>query len=628
MARYEARQRAFAKAKGIEHLGAVGLVELRRFGFELHAHADYELVVVAGSGRAPMSSRPHRADHRLDVGELIFTDVDDSHHRLVGQEEIRLEQHALIVGEAAPIDRRARREQLDRSLERRHFVRDRLVALCRLAPLVELPFGRIEIGERQLDLEHRQRIERVGGTGHIGVGVRTEHVDDRVGLSDAGEKTVAETLTLVRPFDQTPDIGELNGGRHDIARLGHRGEFVEAVIGHSRHTDIGIDSGERVGRSQRAAARQRVVQRRLACIGQADESEAFHEGARLPAANLNSVQEPRARANAALLQAIYYLDRELAPSTKVRAFIRALGTVDALSDDELVERTDNQTLTELEGIGPSTGEVIADAVAQRPSSYLAKLEARSRIPIGAGEEIRSAIRGDCHLHSMWSDGAAPVAAMADAARALGHDYMVLTDHSARLTVAHGLDEARVRRQLDEIAAVNAQMAPFRVLSGLEVDILEDGSLDLADDLLAELDVVVGSVHSKFRMPREDMTRRLVMAIASPHVDMIGHITNRKVAGGGRDGSVFDAEIVFAACARFDTAIEINCRPERQDPPEDLVSLARQWDLKFCINTDAHAPGQLEWQPYGCDKLAQLDIGPDSVINTWSADELVGWASSR
>jgi putative hydrolase len=340
------------------------------------------------------------------------------------------------------------------------------------------------------------------------------------------------------------------------------------------------------------------------------------------------VQEPKVRVNAALLQAVYYLDRELAPSTKVRAFIRALATVDALTDDELVDRATNETLTELEGIGPSTGEVIADAVLDRPSKYLAKLEARTRIPLGAGAEIRHALRGDCHMHSTWSDGAAPIATMAESARALGHEYMVLTDHSARLTIAHGLDEKRIRKQLDEVAAVNAQMAPFRVLSGLEVDILEDGSLDLRDELLSELDVVVGSVHSKFRMPREDMTRRLVMAIASPHVDIIGHITNRKVAGGGRDGSVFDADIVFAACARFDTAIEINCRPERQDPPEDLVALARQWDLKFCINTDAHAPGQLEWQPYGCDKLAQLDIGADSVINTWSADELVEWANSR
>jgi putative hydrolase len=340
------------------------------------------------------------------------------------------------------------------------------------------------------------------------------------------------------------------------------------------------------------------------------------------------VQDPRARANQALLQAVYYLDRELAPSTKVRAFIRALATVESLSDDELVDRANEQTLTELEGIGPSTSEVISDAVLERPPSYLTKLEARTRIPVGEGGELRDAIRGDCHLHSMWSDGAAPVAAMAQAARALGHEYIVLTDHSARLTVAHGLDETRVRRQLAEVAAVNEQLAPFRVLTGLEVDILEDGSLDLADDLLAELDVVVGSVHSKFRMPREDMTRRLVMAIASPHVDMIGHITNRKVVGGGRQGSDFDAEIVFAACARFDTAIEINCRPERQDPPEDLVTLARQWDLKFCINTDAHSPGQLEWQPYGCDKLAQLDISADSVVNTWSADDLVGWASSR
>src|SRR5688500_18917872 len=119
-----------------------------------------------------------------------------------------------------------------------------------------------------------------------------------------------------------------------------------------------------------------------------------------------------------------------------------------------------------------------------------------------------------------------------------------------------------------------------------------------------------------------------MTSVSPVVDSCGLSHNLSDVGSVRDGTVFDAENVFAACAKYDTAIEINCRPERQDPPEDLVTLARQWELKFCINTDAHAPGQLEWQPYGCDKLAQLDIGPESVINTWSADELVSWAGSR
>lgn len=334
------------------------------------------------------------------------------------------------------------------------------------------------------------------------------------------------------------------------------------------------------------------------------------------------------RVGRALDQAIYYLDRELAPGGKVRAFTRAREIVATLDDGDLTQRVKQGTLTELEGIGPSTSEVITDAVLDRNSTYLRKLDERSRIPLSIGEPLRDALKGDCHLHSTWSDGGAPVRAMAEAARAIGHDYIVLTDHSARLTVAHGLDEERLRKQLKEVALLNEELAPFRILTGLEVDILEDGTLDLTDEMLTELDVVVASVHSKFRMPRDEMTRRLVMAIASPHVDMIGHITNRKVVGGGRIGSDFDAEIVFAACQRFDTAIEINCRPERQDPPESLVRLAMDWQVKFAINTDAHSPGQIEWQNYGCDKATELGIPIDQVVNTWSADELLTWSASH
>ena len=161
--------------------------------------------------------------------------------------------------------------------------------------------------------------------------------------------------------------------------------------------------------------------------------------------------------------------------------------------------------------------------------------------------------------------------MARTAQALGHEYMVVTDHSPRLTIAHGLNRERLLQQLDEIEALNEELAPFRILTGMEVDILEDGSLDQDDDLLERLDVVVASVHSKLRMPEQEMTRRMVMAVASPHVDILGHCTGRKVVGTGRPQSQFDAEIVFAACARFDTAVEINCRPERQDPPEELLA---------------------------------------------------------
>jgi putative hydrolase len=241
---------------------------------------------------------------------------------------------------------------------------------------------------------------------------------------------------------------------------------------------------------------------------------------------------------------------------------------------------------------------------------------------------RAALRGDGHVLSRGSDGGAPARDRAETARARAHDYLVLTDHSARLTIAHGLSEARLCEQLDHIDALNAELAPFRILTGIEVDIFEDGGLDLSGEMLSRLDVVVASVHSKFRMPREDMTRRLVTAVASPHVDILGHCTNRVVAGRGRPPIQFDAEIVFAACARFGTAVEINCRPERQDPPEDLLDLALEWGCNLAISTDAHAPGQLEWQVYGCDKAAKAGVPVESIVNTWAADEVVAWAASH
>jgi putative hydrolase len=331
---------------------------------------------------------------------------------------------------------------------------------------------------------------------------------------------------------------------------------------------------------------------------------------------------------AALERAIYLLDRELAPPNKVRAFTKASDLIAELDPGTLQSLVESGELYDLPGIGKSTGSVIEAAVLGTPATYLDKLDARSHVRIGEGAELRSALRGDCHAHTTWSDGGASVTAMAEAARALGHDYLVVTDHSARLTIAHGLNADRLRTQLDEIAAVNQQLDSFRVLTGMEVDIFGDGSLDLDEDLLAQLDVVVASVHSDFRMPPDEMTRRLVLAIANPHVDIIGHITNRKVVGRGRPPSEFDAEIVFAACARFDTAVEINCRPERADPPDELLGLAAEWECKVAIDTDAHAPGQLEWQAFGCDRAERAGIGADSVVNALSADDLMAWAASH
>ena len=171
--------------------------------------------------------------------------------------------------------------------------------------------------------------------------------------------------------------------------------------------------------------------------------------------------------------------------------------------------------------------------------------------------------------------------MAEAARDLGHDYLVLTDHSARLTVAHGLNAERLRAQLDVVAELNVDLAPFRILTGIEVDILEDGALDQELDLLAELDVVVASVHSKLRMESPAMTERMLAAIESPHTDILGHCTGRLITGRGRPQSTFDADAVFSACARTGTAVEINSRPERQDPPQDLLRQAVSLGCSFC-----------------------------------------------
>jgi putative hydrolase len=330
----------------------------------------------------------------------------------------------------------------------------------------------------------------------------------------------------------------------------------------------------------------------------------------------------------ALDRVVYLLDRDLAEGRRIQAYAKARDLVRELGDDEIAARHADGTLLDLPGIGASTGKVIALALDGGIDEHLATLEAETAIDIGEGAALRAALRGDCHSHTTWSDGGAPVELMARTAMELGHEYLVVTDHSPRLTIAHGLDRDRLLSQLDEIERVRAEVAPFRILTGIEVDILQDGGLDQDDDLLERLDIVVASVHSKLSMPEPEMTRRMVLAVASPHVDILGHCTGRKVVGTGRAQSKFDADIVFAACARFDTAVEINCRPERQDPPEELLSLAVDWDCKLSIDTDAHAPGQLEWQAYGCDKAARLGIEADRIVNTMPADDLLAWAANH
>ena len=323
----------------------------------------------------------------------------------------------------------------------------------------------------------------------------------------------------------------------------------------------------------------------------------------------------------------FLLERESEPTYRVRAFRNAAAVVRGLGEEDLARRVRVGTLRTLPGIGPVTAGVIAEAHAGAQPEYLHRLESIEvkSVPAGA-RALRAALRGDCHTHSDWSDGGSPIDEMALAARALGHEYVVLTDHSPRLTVAHGLTEERLRDQLAVVAELNVSLAPFRILTGIEVDIHEDGSLDQTPELLGKLDLVVASVHSKLRMSEPEMTQRMLAAVANPHTDVLGHCTGRIVVGRGRPESTFDHEAVFTACREHGVAVAVNSRPERLDPPRRLLRLAVELGCQLAIDTDAHAPGQLEWQMNGCLRADECGATESTVINAMSADDLLAWTA--
>jgi len=329
----------------------------------------------------------------------------------------------------------------------------------------------------------------------------------------------------------------------------------------------------------------------------------------------------------ALRRIAFELERGGEPTYRVRAFRRAAQVVDDLPPGELDRRLRTGTLEALPGIGATTAQVIAEAAAGQQPGYLTRLLEGQ--PPSSRDPVRLALRGDCHTHSDWSDGGSPPREMAEAARALGHEWIALTDHSPRLTVANGLSAARLEAQLELVASLNADLAPFRILTGIEVDILEDGSLDQREDLLARLDMVVASVHSLLRMPAGPMTARMVAAIRNPHTDVLGHCTGRLLGVGQQGGrgrrpeSVFDPAAVFGACRDQGVAVEINCRPERMDPPDRLLALAAEAGCRFAIDTDAHAPGQLDWLGNGTVRAEKFGIAPERVINARGADEVIG-----
>jgi len=333
---------------------------------------------------------------------------------------------------------------------------------------------------------------------------------------------------------------------------------------------------------------------------------------------------------AALRRIAFLLERTRADTYKVKAFRGAAATVLGLDPDELRVRADAGTLRELEGIGKATETVVVAALAGEVPAYLADLERTASAPLATGGvATRALLRGDLHAHSDWSDGGSPIEEMVMTAMELGHEFLALTDHSPRLTVANGLSAARLRKQLDVVDAINSHLGKdFRLLRGIEVDILDDGTLDQSEELLGRLDVVVASVHSKLRMDAGPMTRRMVAAVRNPRTNVLGHCTGRLVTGGRgtRPQSEFDAEAVFTACAENDVAVEINSRPERQDPPDELIELALATGCLFSIDSDAHAPGQLDFLAYGAERAQRLGVPGERIITTWPVEELLRWAS--
>jgi putative hydrolase len=324
----------------------------------------------------------------------------------------------------------------------------------------------------------------------------------------------------------------------------------------------------------------------------------------------------------ALTEIAYLLERERSSAYKSKAFRRA---GDAIADLDPAVLNDPARLKRLPGIGDSTFKVIRQALAGEVPDYLADL--RERLGPAKASALRGMLRGDLHAHTEWSDGATSIELMVGAARRLGHEYLAITDHSPRLTVARGLSAER----LDEQLAVVDGFAPLRddgftLLKGIEVDINEDGTLDQTPEMLDRLDVVVASVHSKLKSDPAEMTRRMLRAVRDPHSDILGHVTGRLVEGarGTRPGSTFDAAAVFAACAEERVAVEINSRPERQDPPDDLIRMALDAGCLFSIDSDAHAPGQLSLLDYGAERAERLGVPAERIVTTWPLADLLEW----
>jgi DNA polymerase (family 10) len=236
------------------------------------------------------------------------------------------------------------------------------------------------------------------------------------------------------------------------------------------------------------------------------------------------------------------------------------------------------------------------------------------------------IRGVFHAHSTWSDGVATIEEMARAARALGYRYLGLSDHSQSARYANGLDAERVREQHARIDRLNAMLDGIIILKGSEVDILPDGSLDYPDDLLCQMDFVVASVHSRFTMPQEEMTARIIKAMHNPYVTMVGHLTGRLLLA--REGYALDIDAIIAEAIRLGVVIELNANPHRLDLDWRHLRTAHARGLLTSINPDAHSPEGLCAVAYGVGIARKAGLSAEQIVNTRDLQDIQDWLVQR
>jgi putative hydrolase len=316
----------------------------------------------------------------------------------------------------------------------------------------------------------------------------------------------------------------------------------------------------------------------------------------------------------------YLLRQDPKESFRAKAFARAAWSVALERPDVDALHKANQ-LTSIEGVGPGIAKILAGLVETGRSSYLERLRTETGQPARDDESNidLAEYQGDVHSHTNWSDGRATMLEMARGAKALGYKYLGITDHSPRIKVVNGLDAARLLAQSREREQVENEIEGLTLLQGIEVDILEDGALDLPDEVLELLDMVIASPHVKLRQESTAMTERMLRAVSNPNVDVIGHPTGRRP--GSREGASYDFELVFSEAARHGVALEIDCDPARMDLSPEHARLALECGCSFSMDADAHAPAEFAYVPMAAWMARRAGIPMDRILNFKPLEDL-------